>query len=87
MLRIEMLPAAHGDCLWIEYGSQDAPRRILIDTGTPGTYKKLTKKIADLPKDQRRFELFIVSHIDGDHIGDVTEAVFGIRPGALGVVA
>jgi diacylglycerol kinase family enzyme len=26
-------------------------------------------------------------HVDGDHVGDVTEAVFGIRPGALGVVA
>lgn len=26
-------------------------------------------------------------HVDGDHIGDVTEAVFGIRPGALLVVA
>ncbi len=25
--------------------------------------------------------------VDGDHIGDVTEAVFGVRPGALGVVA
>ena len=26
-------------------------------------------------------------HVDGDHIGDVTEVVFGVRPGALGVVA
>jgi diacylglycerol kinase family enzyme len=26
-------------------------------------------------------------HVDGDHVGDVTEAVFEIRPGALGVVA
>ena len=26
-------------------------------------------------------------HVDGDHIGDVEEAVFGIRPGALAVVA
>jgi diacylglycerol kinase family enzyme len=26
-------------------------------------------------------------HVDGDHIGDVTEAVFGVRPGALSVVA
>jgi beta-lactamase superfamily II metal-dependent hydrolase len=69
MFRIEMLPAQEGDCLWIEYGPKDALRRILIDTGTPGTYRKLTKKIAELPKDQRRFELFIVSHIDGDHIG------------------
>ena len=26
-------------------------------------------------------------HVDGDHIGDVDEAVFGVRPGALAVVA
>ncbi len=29
----------------------------------------------------------IALHVDGDHVGDVTEAVFGIRPGALGVVS
>ena len=33
MLRIEMLPAAHGDCLWIEYGSGTNVHRILIDGG------------------------------------------------------
>jgi diacylglycerol kinase family enzyme len=26
-------------------------------------------------------------HVDGDHVGDVTEAVFGVRPGALTVVS
>jgi diacylglycerol kinase family enzyme len=26
-------------------------------------------------------------HVDGDHVGDVTEAVFGVLPGALAVVA
>ena len=26
-------------------------------------------------------------HVDGDHVGDVTEAVFEIRPGGLGVVS
>jgi diacylglycerol kinase family enzyme len=26
-------------------------------------------------------------HVDGDHVGDVSEVVFGVRPGALGVVA
>ena len=26
-------------------------------------------------------------HVDGDHMGDVTEAVFGVRPGALRVVS
>ncbi|MEJ7797697.1 MAG: diacylglycerol kinase family protein [Solirubrobacteraceae bacterium] len=26
-------------------------------------------------------------HVDGDHVGDVTEALFEVRPGALGVVS
>ncbi len=33
MLRLEALPARYGDCLWIEYGSGDNLRRILIDAG------------------------------------------------------
>jgi hypothetical protein len=31
MLSVEMLPAQHGDCLWIEYGDPAKPRRILVD--------------------------------------------------------
>ena len=31
MFRIEMLPAAHGDALWVEYGSPDAPTRIAVE--------------------------------------------------------
>ncbi|HET9225371.1 MAG TPA: MBL fold metallo-hydrolase, partial [Thermoanaerobaculia bacterium] len=69
MFRIEMLPAREGDCLWIEYGTEEKPHRILIDTGTPGTWRQLVERIERVPEDQRRFELFIVSHIDGDHIG------------------
>jgi hypothetical protein len=33
MLRVEMLPAGHGDALLVEYGSPDCPHRILIDGG------------------------------------------------------
>lgn len=40
MLRMEMLLAGHGDCLWIEYGDPTAPRRVLIDGGATGTYKR-----------------------------------------------
>lgn len=29
----------------------------------------------------------VALHVDGDHVGDVTEAVFGVRPGALAVVS
>lgn len=68
-----MLPAEHGDCLWIEYGPATAPRRVLVDGGTPGTFRTLRARIAALPPQQRRFELLVVSHIDADHIGGAIE--------------
>jgi beta-lactamase superfamily II metal-dependent hydrolase len=68
MFRIEMLPAAHGDCLWIEYGAGDTVHRILIDGGPGHTYPALRERILHLPADRRRFDLLIVTHIDADHI-------------------
>ena len=71
MFAIEMLPADHGDCLVISYGDPKQPQRILIDAGTPSTFKRLEKYIEKLPPGQRNFELLIVTHIDSDHIGGV----------------
>lgn len=71
MFTIEMLPAAHGDCLWIEYGSGHEVRRILIDGGPAHTYPALRERILHLPVDKRRFELLIITHIDADHIEGV----------------
>ena len=68
MFRIEMLPAAHGDCLWIEYGSGDLVHRILIDGGPAHTYPALRERILHLPAEQRHFDLLVITHIDGDHI-------------------
>lgn len=68
-----MLPAQHGDCLWIEYGDPRAPRRVLIDGGTPGTGKILRERIEALAPGARRFELLVVSHIDADHIGGIVD--------------
>ncbi|HUW28849.1 MAG TPA: hypothetical protein VMV97_09575 [Sulfuriferula sp.] len=84
MFRIEALPAEFGDSLWIEYGSPSKPRRILIDCGTKAVYKNtLRARVEALKPSDRHFELFIVSHIDVDHIGGaidfITESV------ALGV--
>lgn len=74
MLKIELLPAGHGDCLWIEYGDPKTPHRILIDGGARGTYKRaLLPKLRALPDGQRRFELMVVTHIDGDHITGVLD--------------
>lgn len=69
MLRLDMLPARHGDCLWLEYGDPARPFRVLIDGGTVSTWRRLKARIDALPVDDRRFELLIVSHIDADHIG------------------
>lgn len=74
MLSIEILPAGHGDCIWIECGDPDAPRRILIDGGATGTYKRsLQRKLEKLGDKERIFELLVVTHIDGDHITGILD--------------
>jgi beta-lactamase superfamily II metal-dependent hydrolase len=71
---VEMLPASEGDCLWIEYGDAERPTRILIDGGTSSTFRKaLLPRIEQLPEEDRRFELLVVTHVDTDHIGGVLQ--------------
>jgi len=72
MLNIELIQAAQGDCIWIEYGKDpDSLHRILIDGGTSGTYKHLKKRIESLAPDERHFELLVITHIDADHIAGI----------------
>ncbi len=66
-----MLPAAHGDCLWLEYGSRGATHRVLIDGGTTSTSGAIRQRIMALPERSRHFELLIVTHVDADHIGGI----------------
>jgi len=74
MLKIEILPAGHGDCIWIEYGNPDTPWRMLLDGGATGTYRRsLLPKLDALRKKEREFELLVVTHIDGDHISGILE--------------
>jgi beta-lactamase superfamily II metal-dependent hydrolase len=69
MFEIEMLPAREGDCLWIRYGSARAPRQVLIDAGRSATFRKdLRNRLLALPPKRRSFELFIITHVDRDHI-------------------
>ena len=73
MLRLEVLPARYGDCIWIEYG-KDPVRRLLIDGGAPGVYKKALKpRLKQLADEEREFELLVVTHIDYDHIRGIIE--------------
>lgn len=74
MFRLEILPARYGDCIWIEYGKRESPRRMLIDGGAPGVYKRSLKpRLQQLAENQRSFELLVVSHVDYDHIRGIIE--------------
>jgi beta-lactamase superfamily II metal-dependent hydrolase len=67
MIRIELLPAAYGDCIWLSYGkSKKSLRHVLIDTGFEDCSKILRKRL--LKDKQLSFELFVMTHIDADHI-------------------
>lgn len=82
MLSIDMLPARHGDCLWIEYGQGRDQHRILVDGGPGFAYQALRERIAALPQRERHFELLVVSHIDADHIEGIIRL---LGDSALGV--
>ena len=71
-MTIEMLPAGFGDCLLVSCPVGRRVWRMLIDTGPDETYPALRNRLSQLPvaKDGRRhIDLFIVTHIDHDHIG------------------
>ncbi len=63
-----MLPASCGDGLWIEYGDEAAPHRVVIDGGLPGDAGKLAAR-ARLAGERCHVELLVITHIDADHIG------------------
>lgn len=66
--RIEMLPARHGDALWIEYGTPARTRRILIDGGPLTAYADLSARLQQVPPGDQGVELVVISHVDTDHI-------------------
>jgi len=70
-MKIELLPAGHGDCILIEYGPPDSPRRVLVDGGPARSYPALAARLGRIPPDRRRIDLLVVTHVDADHIEGV----------------
>ena len=65
MFTIQMLPANEGDALWIEYGPDGGDvHRILIDCGRKTAYRAVMDKL----EPGQTFELFVMTHVDADHI-------------------
>jgi beta-lactamase superfamily II metal-dependent hydrolase len=78
---IEMLPAGHGDALWVEYGNGAATHRWLVDCGTQQTARFLAKRVDEVPPNERMLELFVMTHIDADHIGGALPFFGAVRQG------
>src|SRR5215468_1976246 len=73
VFRVKLLPALHGDCIWIEYGEEGSVSRVLIDGGPVGAHAALRAELERLPAEQRTFELLVVTHIDADHIDGIVK--------------
>ncbi|MFN8353195.1 MAG: MBL fold metallo-hydrolase [Spirosomataceae bacterium] len=61
-----------GDCTYLRYTSLKKTINIIIDAGYYGTYKTTLKKDASQIKERgEKIDLFVVTHIDRDHIGGI----------------
>jgi beta-lactamase superfamily II metal-dependent hydrolase len=70
MPTLQMLPAAHGDALLLEWDDAGVPHRMLVDGGPLGTYRTVHDRIAALGESPH-LDLLVVTHIDGDHLEGV----------------
>ena len=77
MFRIEMLEANEGDALWVEFGDPAAPRRMLIDCGYKSTYRTVLERLDADPG--LNLELFVLTHIDADHIAGAVPFISDAR--------
>jgi len=71
-ITLEVLPAGFGDCLLVSCPVGRSTWRMLVDTGPDETYPALRRRLLQIPRGvegKRHIDLFIVSHIDHDHIG------------------
>lgn len=70
VLRLEMLPAAQGDALLLEWGTGRRRHRMLVDAGPARTYRTVHERVKALGR-RPKLDLMVVTHIDGDHLEGV----------------
>jgi beta-lactamase superfamily II metal-dependent hydrolase len=61
---LDMLPASEGDCLLLTWGQAGAERHALIDLGRSKNFRAARPALEKIG----RFDLFVITHIDADHI-------------------
>lgn len=81
VFRVHVLPAQRGDALWIEYGPEANPFRILIDGGITRTGRIHLRNMLAAQGAPLQFELLVITHVDLDHIQGVIELLERLPPG------
>lgn len=67
---VELLPARHGDALLVRAVAEGRTTNILIDAGPQATYRDVLRpRLSALADAGECLHLFIITHIDADHIG------------------
>ncbi|TLD71697.1 hypothetical protein FEM03_06040 [Phragmitibacter flavus] len=66
-----MLPAKDGDCLLLTWGRSTELHHLIVDLGREGTYRAVKDRLVGLSN----IELFVMSHIDADHIAGAVPLV------------
>ncbi len=77
MLNVELLPAGYGDAVLVTYGTPAETHRILIDGGQSKSFPDVARRLRSF---SGPIDLFVVTHVDTDHIGG---AVRLLSSGAL----
>ena len=72
-VQIEMLPAQHGDCLLVQYGTDPDRARVLIDGGPANAYAGIRDRLCSSLGGDRSIDVLVVTHVDTDHIEGVLE--------------
>lgn len=75
--KIQAFPVRNGDCLLISLSNNEisqSPTHLLVDTGYADTYLRTLKPaLKQLLALDQQIKLFVMTHIDGDHIGGVKQ--------------
>lgn len=69
IFRLVLLPASDGDCMLLSWGDDGPLHHMLVDGGRSSTYPELFKHLEGIVERRERLDLYVLTHIDGDHIG------------------
>ena len=74
MFKLKAIQASHGDCLILEYGSQDDRNYILIDGGPNKVYAEhLKKELLGIQAEGGKINIAVLSHVDDDHVNGLLD--------------